>query len=88
MSATMVFAAAWGVLILSHWANNKPTIDIKQVIQMTVALIIVAALDHGKTSVIANGLAWLFLAAVILSNGSIITKLAKIESAPANQKGK
>ena len=77
MSATVVFALAWGVLILTHWANNKPTISAKQVIEMAFALIVIALLDQGETADIAKGFAWLFLAAVLLRNDSILTALAK-----------
>lgn len=77
MSATMVFALAWGALILGHWANNKPTINVKQVLEMTFALIFIALLDQGQTADVAKGFAWLFLAAVLLRNDSILTALAK-----------
>lgn len=77
MSATVVFALAWGALILSHWANNKPTINQKQVIEMAFALLVIALLDQGETADIAKGFAWLFLAAVLLRNDSILTALAK-----------
>lgn len=77
MSATMVFVLAWGLLILGHWANNKPTINVKQVLEMTFALIFIALLDQGETADIAKGFAWLFLAAVLLRNDSILTALAK-----------
>lgn len=73
----MVFVLAWGLLILGHWANNKPTINVKQVLEMTFALIFIALLDQGETADIAKGFAWLFLAAVLLRNDSILTALAK-----------
>jgi hypothetical protein len=73
----MVFAIAWGALILSHWANNKPTISTKQVIEMAFALLLIALMDQGETEPIAKGFAWLFLAAVLLRNDSILTALAK-----------
>ena len=37
MSATMVMLIAWGALILTHWANSKPTLNVKQVIEMVFA---------------------------------------------------
>lgn len=77
MSATVVFAIAWGALLLTHWANNKPTIDRKQVIEMAFALLVIALLDQGETAPVAKGFAWLFLAAVLLRNDSILTALAK-----------
>lgn len=72
----MVFAIAWGALILGHWASNKPTISVKQVIEMAFALIVIALLDQGETEPVAKGLAWLFLAAVLLRSDSVLTALA------------
>ena len=77
MSATLVFLTAWGALILGHWASSKPTVNVKQIIEMTFALIVIALLDQGETADIAKGFAWLFLAAVLLRNDSILTALAK-----------
>jgi hypothetical protein len=77
VSATVVFAIAWGALVLGHWANNKPTINTRQVIEMAFALIVIALLDQGQTEPVAKGFAWLFLAAVLLRNDSILTALAK-----------
>ena len=73
----MVFALAWGALILGHWANNQPTINTKQLLEMGFALLVIALLDQGETEPIAKGFAWLFLAAVLLRNDSILTALAK-----------
>ena len=78
MSATVVFAIAWGALILGHWANNEPATSTKQVLEMAFALIIIALLDQGETEPVAKGFAWLFLAAVLLSSKSILTGLAKV----------
>ena len=77
MSATVVFALAWGALLLGHWANGKPTTNVKQILEMTFALVFIALLDQGETADIAKGFAWLFLAAVLLRNDSILTALAK-----------
>lgn len=73
----MVFVIAWGALIATHWANNKPTITTKQVLEMGFALLVIALLDQGETADIAQGFAWLFLAGVLLRNDSILTALAK-----------
>ena len=77
MSATVVFAIAWAALLLGHWANNQPTTNVKQVLEMGFALIVIALLDQGQTEPIAKGFAWLFLAAVLLRSDSILTALAK-----------
>lgn len=78
MSATTVMLIAWGALIATHWANSEPTLNVRQVIEMVVAILLIAFLDSNPdTEPIAKGLAWLFLAAVLLSNKSVLTALAK-----------
>jgi hypothetical protein len=83
MSATVVFLVAWGLLILAHWANSKPTVNVQQIVEMVVAILLIAFLDsNANTEPIAKGLAWIFLAAVLLSNGSILNSLGKLTTAP------
>ena len=78
MSATTVMLIAFALLIVTHWANSKPTLNVKTVIEMTFAVLFVAFLDSSAaTQPIAKGFAWLFLAAVLLRNDSILTGLAK-----------
>lgn len=78
MNATTVMLVGFGALVLSHWANNEPTLSVKVVIEMSVAIVFIAFLDsNAETEPIAKGFAWLFLAAVLLSNKSILTALAK-----------
>lgn len=77
MSATTVFLIAWGALLLGHWASNQPTTSTRQVVEMAFALLVIALLDQGESQGIAKGLAWLFLAAVLLRNDSILTALAR-----------
>jgi hypothetical protein len=77
MRATTVMLLAVGALILGHWAAGEPTVNAKMVIELTFALVVIAALDQGQTEPVAKGFAWLFLAAVLLSNKSILTGLGK-----------
>lgn len=78
-SSIMIFAVA--AAIIGRWANNKSTpIDAKAVIETVFAIIVVALLDQGQTEGIAKGFAWLFLAAVLLSNNSPLTGIAKATS--------
>jgi len=77
MNATTVFLIAWGALILGHWANSQPAVNTRQVLEMAFALIVIALLDQGQTEPLAKGLAWLFLAAVLLRSDSILTALAR-----------
>lgn len=72
-----MFALAWGALLLGHWANNQPTTNARQILEMAFALLVIALMDQGETEPIAKGLAWLFLAAVLLRSDSILTALAK-----------
>lgn len=77
MRATTIMLLAFGALIIAHWSNNESTVTTKLVVEMTVAILIVAALDQGNTEPIAKGFAWIFLAAVLLSKNSPITGLTK-----------
>ncbi len=78
MSGVTVFLLAWGALIVGHWSHGEPTINAKQVIEMTFALIVIAILEgFDETEPIAKGFAWLFLAAVLLRSDSVLTGLAK-----------
>lgn len=78
MSATTVMLAAWGALILGHWAHKQPTLTVRQVIEMTSAVLLIAFLDSSpQTESVAKGFAWLFLAVVLLGDNSILTALAK-----------
>lgn len=80
MRATTIMLLAIGILILTHWANNEPTINPKMVIELVFALLIIAMLDQGRTEPIAQGFAWLFLAAVALSSKSLLGALNAIPS--------
>lgn len=79
MSATVVMLTAFGLLIVTHWANGKQTLTVKLAVEMAFALLFIALLEGIQdTQPIAQGLAWLFLAAVLLRNDSILTALAKV----------
>jgi len=82
MRATTVMLLAIGALILAHWANSEPAVNAKMVIELTFALIVIAALDQGQTEPVAKGFAWLFLVAVLLSNKSVLTALGKAGTTP------
>jgi hypothetical protein len=76
---------AFALLIIAHWANNQPTLSINVVIEMVVAILIIALLDHGQTEPIAQGLAWLFFVAVILSKNSPLNVLKKLPGTAAKK---
>lgn len=77
MSATSVTAIALGAAVVGRWANNKPALTVKSSVGSVVALVAVSALDNGKTAAIAQGLAWVILAAVLLSKNSPVAGVAK-----------
>jgi hypothetical protein len=78
VSATTIMLTAFALLILGHWANNEPAVTAKTVVELAFALFFIAFLENiPATQGIAQGFAWLFLAAVLLSGKSILTGLAK-----------
>jgi hypothetical protein len=80
MRASTIMILAIGALIVTHWANNEPTVNSKMVVELTFAVLVIAMLDQGKTEPIAKGFAWLFLAGVLLSSKSILNALGKAGS--------
>lgn len=78
MNGTTIMLIAWGALIVGHWSNNEPTINRTEVIEMAFALLVIAVLDSIPAArPLAQGFAWLFLAAVLLRSDSVLTGLAK-----------
>lgn len=89
MSASQVMLLGVVLLVVAHWANNQPAVSGRMVAEVAVAVLIIAALDHGKTEPVAQGLAWLFLVAVLLSKNSPLNALKRIapaKTAPAGPK--
>lgn len=76
---------ALGAGVVGRWANNKKALpDPKGTVEVLFAVLFVAFLDQGRTQPIAKGFAWLFFAAVMLSDDSPLTGLAKATgNAPA-----
>lgn len=83
MRATTVMILAVGLLVVGHWAANKPTVSAKMVVEFTFAVLVIAMLDQGRTQEIARGFAWLFFAAVILGSSSPLNALNKAGNPPA-----
>jgi hypothetical protein len=80
MSATKVFGAAIALGVIGRWANNKKALPSPAgTLEVIGALFLVSFMDKGKTEPIAKGLAWLFMAAVLLSDSSPLTGLARAE---------
>ena len=84
MRATNVMILAALAAVVGRWANNRKAVpDAKGLIEFGFALVVVAALDSGRTQPVAKGFAWLFFAAVMLGGNSPLTGLAKGSGAPA-----
>ena len=78
MSATELMVVAIILGVIGRWAHNENAVpSAKGVVEIIFALLVIAMLDQGRTEQIATGFAWLFFAAVLLSNNSPLTGLAK-----------
>lgn len=81
MSATELMVLAFVLAVVGRWAHGQKAIaGAGALVEIIFALLVVSALDQGRTKSIAMGFAWLFLAAVLLSNNSPLTALAKISN--------
>lgn len=85
MGATKVFGAAIALAVIGRWSAGKKALPTASgTLEVLGALFLVAFMDKGRTEPVAKGLAWLFMAAVLLSDSSPLTGLAKAEGASAN----
>lgn len=85
MTATRIMMVAIVAGVLGRFAHGESAVpSAKGLVQVGALLLFIAALDSGTTEPIARGGAWLFLAAVLLSNNSVLTALAKISNGPVN----
>lgn len=81
MSAVSVMLLAIATGILGRWAHNKPTVpNATGVTEIIFALLVIAALDQGRTADIARGFAWLFLVATLLGANSPLTGIANLQN--------
>jgi drug/metabolite transporter (DMT)-like permease len=89
LTASEIMFVAIGAALVGRWANNKSTpLGPKQVIEAIFAVLFIGFLDQGKTEPIAKGFAWLFLAAVLLSDYSPLNALSKAENSKTATKAK
>lgn len=84
MRATTVVLLAFLAAGLGHWARGKPVATGQQIVQAAFVLVVIAALDQGRTEDIAKGFAWLLLTAVLLGSNSPIQALAKAAGTNSN----
>ncbi len=78
MRASIIMLVAFGVGIIGRWAHNQKVTG-GTVIRAVFAILVIAALDTGKTEPVAKGLASLFLAAVLLGKNSPLNAIQKIK---------
>lgn len=69
---------AFGLGIVGRWAHNEK-ITAATVVRAVFALLVIAALDQGKTEPIAKGFAMIFLAAAALGKNSPLNAIQKIK---------
>jgi hypothetical protein len=81
VNASTVMIIAVLAAVVGRWAHDQPTASVKTVVEAAFAILVIAMLDQGPTEAIAKGFAWLFLTAVLLSNNSPLTGLAKVVNA-------
>ena len=87
MSATQIFLIAIAAGVVGRWAHNEKAVpSVGQTISVVFSLILIAAIDQGRTQNIARGFALLFLVAVLLSDNSPLTGLAKSTGATSTAK--
>ena len=78
MSATEIMLMAFALLIVTHWATpgEHAIGSPKVLIEMIFAILFIAMLEQSaQLEPIAKGFAWLFFAAVVLSNNFLINVL-------------
>jgi len=86
MTATRVLMLAILAGVVGRWATNQKAVGSgKTVIQTAFVLVVVAAMDQGRTEPIARGFAWLVLGAVLLGNHSPLTALLHVSANDAVQ---
>lgn len=77
MTATNTMLVGIAAGVIGRWAHNEKAVpSAKGLIEVLFALVLISALDTGRTAPIARGFALLFLAAVLLSDNSPLTGLA------------
>ena len=87
MSGTTLMAIAIVGGLVGRWAHNKKAIpSASGLVKIAFAVVVIAALDQGRTQDVARGFAWLFLAGVLLSNNSPLTGIAKTATAKKEKK--
>ena len=86
MTATRILMVALLAGVVGRWAANQKAVpDGKTVIEAAFVLVVVSAMDQGRTEPIARGFSWLVLGAVLLGNHSPLTALLRVTGGSAPQ---
>lgn len=89
MTATTLMAIGIVGGLVGRWSHNQPTVpSAGGILSIAFAVVVIAALDQGRTAPLAKGFAWLFVAGVLLSNNSPLTGIAKSVNAKQAPKPK
>ncbi len=87
MSATEIMGLAFLLAVVGRWSHNQSALPgAKGLVEIIFALLVISLLDQGRTQPIARGFAFVFLAAVLLSDNSPLTGLANIKDKTATAK--
>lgn len=82
MKATTIMAVAVVAGIVGRLGHSQKVVpSAAGVVEVAFAAVVISALDQGRTQEIAQGFAWLFLAAVLLSKYSPLTAVANVVNA-------
>lgn len=80
MSATEIMGLAFLLAVVGRWSHNQSALPgAKGLVEIIFALLVISLLDQGRTQPVARGFAFVFLAAVLLSDNSPLTGLANIK---------
>lgn len=86
MTATRIMMLAILAGVVGRWASNqKAAVSAKSVVEAAFVLVVIAAMDQGRTEPIARGISWIFLGAVLLGNHSPLTGLLHVSATDAIQ---
>lgn len=83
MRASTIMVLAVLLYVVHRWATNQKAVDGKTVIEAGFAILVIAALDQGRTEDIARGFAWLFL---VMAAYTAIPSIAKAAGTSGQQR--
>jgi hypothetical protein len=76
MRAAYVAFLAYVLLVVGRWSHGKPAFTVQSVAAGAFVILVIAAMDNGRTEPVAKGIAWILLAVVALNKDSPLTAIA------------